>query len=461
MSGGQANQQAPKAADKLALEVRRGQVLEKAWLAIQRNARSSKSLETKNEIAAFAVNARTNLTRISRQLQKRTFVFPAAHGAKIPKDKNNPNDFRPLVIATVEARIVQRAIHDVLVTVPAIQHYVRTPHSFGGIKKAKDDQLSAVPAAIQSLLEAIGNGAKYIIRSDISSFFTRISKSAVIEIVETSAPCPEFVDLFKRAITVELKNMAQLRSHAKAFPIEDIGVAQGNSLSPLLGNIILYSFDKELNVKPDVRCIRYIDDFIILAPNKSVAENTFAKARAILKGLGMEVSLAKTQRAGIDEVFEFLGIELSSGLIRPSKKSREKMVASVKNVFSESVKAFRASHSTGEFDPSMSLLKTMSKVNGIMQGWGKHYRFCNDGNCLQQIDGKIAALFKEYWAIYREEREKQTEVGRWKLLGMEAVSHISRTPFLWPKKDKTAEMQQNEVALISLSQPDSGLDASS
>ena len=60
------------------------------------------------------------------------------------------------------------------------------------------------------------------------------------KIVMDAVKDQEFIDLFTRAITVELENMAQLREAANAFPIEDIGVAQGNSLSPLLGNLILY-----------------------------------------------------------------------------------------------------------------------------------------------------------------------------------------------------------------------------
>src|SRR5208337_5315403 len=116
------------------------------------------------------------------------------------------------------------------------------------------------------------------IRSDIAKFFTRIPKSSVTDIVAKAVNDDEFVDLFPRAITVELENLAQLREQANAFPIEDIGVAQGNSLSPLLGNLFLYEFDVELNKRPDVRCIRYIDDFIILAPSRDVAESVFAEA---------------------------------------------------------------------------------------------------------------------------------------------------------------------------------------
>jgi RNA-directed DNA polymerase len=200
---------------KLALQVRKTKVIEKAWGAIQRNAGTSKSLETKNEIAEFAANLSTNLPRLRRQLQQNKFVFPPARGIKLPKDKKDRSNFRPLVVAKVESRIVQRAIHDVLVTVPAVQKFVRTPYSFGGIKKNKKDDIAAVPAAIQAVLHAIGSGASFVIRSDIANFFTRIPKSAVIDIVTKAVLDKEFVELFTQAIKVELANVAQLREHAQ------------------------------------------------------------------------------------------------------------------------------------------------------------------------------------------------------------------------------------------------------
>lgn len=419
---------------KLALEVRRHRVLHSAWLAIQRNARTSKSQDTRQEIANFASNLETNLGRIKRQLQRNSFVFLPAKGVKIPKDKKDKSKFRPLVVAKVESRVVQRAIHDVLVSVPAIQAYVKTPHSFGGIKKADEDDMAAVPAAIQEVLNAIGNGGKFIIRSDISSFFTTIKKSAVTAIIAKAIDDDEFMALFTKAIAVELENMAELRSHKDAFPIEDIGVAQGNSLSPLLGNIILYSFDRELNAKRDVRCIRYIDDFIIIAPSKSVAENTFGRAQHLLSALGMSVSPSKTQKALVKDGFEFLGIELVNGFIRPAKKSRDRMIASVKQALAESTRAMRDLKKTGHLDRAMSLPAALHRAGGIMRGWAKHYRFCNDGECLRQIDVQTSKMIKNYLSSYRDVLEKSDEFSRWKLLGIEAVSQIERQPFAWPRQ---------------------------
>ncbi len=420
---------------KLTLQVRRGATLRGAWLAIRRNSRTSKSENTKKEVAAFEAKSDTNLKRLSAELRKGTFVFPPAKGVKIKKDDFN---FRPLVIAEVEARIVQRAIHDVLVTVPEIERFVRTPYSFGGIKK-RDDEISAVPAATQAVLEAIGNGAKFMVKSDITGFFTKIPKSSVISIVSKAVKDEEFVALLTKAITVELANMAQLRGAAKAFPIEDIGVAQGNSLSPLLGNVLLYEFDRELNKHADVRCIRYIDDFIILGPSQNVVQDKHSKAISLLKQMGMSTSDKKTKKAKTNQVFNFLGIEFANGLLRPGIGSRTKMIDSVEKCLAESMEAFKLSRGTKNLDRSMSLLRTLNRVSGIMQGWAKHYRFCNDGECLRQIDNAVSDRIGRYLAIYRNERTKADDKMRWKLLGIEATAQIERVPFLWPTR-KGAEI---------------------
>jgi retron-type reverse transcriptase len=431
----------------LTLQVRRRKVIDEAWLAIKRNARTSKSQDTKKDIAAFEANLSANLRRLIRQLQQNKFVFPPARGIKIPKDKKDKSSFRPLVVAKVESRIVQRAIHDVLVSVPAIQKFVHTPYSFGGIKKKKDDDMTAVPAAIKAVLNAIGDGSRFVIRSDIAKFFTRIPKSVVTDIIAKAVEDREFVELFTRAIAVELENMTQLREHANAFPIEDIGVAQGNSLSPLLGNLFLYDFDLELNKRTDVRCVRYIDDFIILAPSKEIAENTFAKAVHMLGKLGLSVSGDKTQRAAVEEGFEFLGIDISNGFIRPSRKAQERMLASIDSTLVESRKAFREHTRTGEFANTQSLLESLRRVSSVMQGWGKHYRFCNDTKCFERLDRHIEALIKTYLSVYREEREKTDGEGRWRLLGIEALTQIEREPFLWPKKPDRSTDPANDSQL--------------
>ena len=412
--------------------------LERAWRVIEENARTSKSEDVKKEIEAFRENASRNLKSLCTRLVKGTFKFPAATGipiAKIDKDgKKNKARFRPIVLANVESRIVQRAILDVLLGIPELQKYIHTPHSFGGIRKLSEDGLAAVPAAIKHVLVSIEQGARFVAFADITSFFTRIPKSLVTDIVAKAAQDDQFMGLFRKAIHVELSNMAELREKADAFPIGDIGVAQGNSLSPLLGNIILFEFDRQMNAG-DCRCIRYIDDFIILAPTRAAAGARMRKSISILATHKMELSKEKSSKEPlpITASFEFLGIELNNGLIRPTSKAQLKHLNSLKKIFDESAKAIREHKPGARFERSKSLTFTLRRVDGMCQGWVKHYRFCNDRNIFENLDKRISEMIGSFIGNYLSAIKRAGEDERRSLLGVAKLTEIDFKPFDWPK----------------------------
>jgi RNA-directed DNA polymerase len=272
-------------------QVRSLKYLEAAWRKVRKNGLASKSEDVRADIQKFDEDPSRKLRSLKSRLGHGSFKFPPARGVPIPKPGKKA--IRPIVLADVETRIVQRAILDALQDVEALQLFFRNPYSFGGIKRHQDDAMAAVPAAIDAVLNAIGSGAKYVVCVDISAFFTCVSKRHVAEIIGKVVDDGEFMDLFQKAIHVELSNLAQLREHAHRFPTEDLGVAQGSALSPLLGNIVLADFDKQMNAG-DCQCIRYIDDFIILGPSEKAVMARLRFAERLLATLGMAFAKDKT-----------------------------------------------------------------------------------------------------------------------------------------------------------------------
>src|SRR5258706_2489348 len=53
---------------------------------------------------------------------------------------------------------------------------------------------------------------------------------------------------------------------------------------------------------------------------------------------------------------------------------------------------------------TQALLGTLKKVDGIIHGWGKHYRFCNDQRCFENLDKDVAELVRDYLGFYSDER---------------------------------------------------------
>ena len=431
-------------------QVREIGTLGRAWRVICENGRSSQSRDTRCAIELFARDAESHLTRIQRQLNRGAFKFGPAKGIAIPK--KGKNGIRPLVVAPIDSRIVQRAVHDVLLKLPSIRRYAENPYSFGGVKKQDGKTEAAVPGAIKAVLAAIEGGASYVVRSDITSFFTRISKAAVTAIVSNATNEPEFTEFFGQAITVELENLAALKERASAFPIYEIGVAQGNSLSPLLGNLMLSRFDEEMNASV-CRCIRYIDDFIILAPDKATADFQFVRAKKLLADLGMEVSPAKTGSGEVGRGFVFLGIELGNGAIRPSRESRKRLLAKVATAFSEGATALRSYRSTRKIERRDSLIRTLYDVSGIVSGWGHHYSFCNEKNTLSQLDGSVDLLLRKYLGTYSDAIKHADRKGRRRMIGIPLLEELASHPFVWRNTRPKPTALTNLTARQSLNVP--------
>ena len=412
--------------------------LHKAWRVINENAQTSTSLDVRREVDDFAANPMANINQLSGQLSARRFRFPEAKG--IPVAKKNPDGtkskkLRPLVLAPLRSRIVQRAILEALGTVPKLEPYFLNPHSFGGIQKQKDG-LAAVPAAVQAVLTAIGNGATHVAFADVRAFFTKIPKPVVTEIIANTTGDPEFMALFEDAIKLELSNMAELKEKAQAFPIEAIGVAQGNSLSPLLGNILLHEFDRRMN-EGDSVCIRYIDDFIILAPSAAAAKARMKLATCILSTIGMTLSEEKSTTAPLPVTakFDWLGIEFNNGWIRPSAKAIAKLEQNVRMRFNDSAKGMRETKAGEPIPRKQSLIATLNRADSIIRGWGKHYRFCNDDALFARVDGQMQALIKAYLGEYRRIKDQRADKDGPSLLGIDELGRQKREALVWPRKN--------------------------
>src|SRR5207247_4654967 len=144
----------------------------------------------------------------------------------------------------------------------------------------------------------------------------------------------------ERATATELDNLATLGEKCDLFPLHEVGVAQGCCLSPLIGNILLEEFDKEMNGRGIV-CVRYIDDFLILGPRENKVVAAFKSAQRLLSKYGLNAydPITNKEKAEIGEVkrgFQFLGCEIIPGLITPSAKARQRFMGSLTSIVQKS-----------------------------------------------------------------------------------------------------------------------------
>lgn len=390
----------------------------------------SDSKRTRGEVEAFKLKEDTHLYRINSQLKSKKFVFKPGRGQLIEKGGGKK---RGIVLIPVESRVVQRSILNILQAQPKIKRYFEIPTSFGAIPERQ-----GVPEAMQGVANGINNGANFFIKSDIANFFTKISIPYVLTLIEKDIKDKEFCEFLKNAINLEIHNLADLKEHIEFFEFDTAGVPQGCCLSPLFGNILLNEFDKEMN-SGKITCLRYLDDFLILAPGEAEANKAFKTAQKLLKSHNLfaydpKKDKSKASKGHIKTKFDFLGVEIKNGKFRPNKTNRTNIVEQVRQILTESEKADFSKVKERELE-NVSFVHTLHYIHKKLKGWGNQFFFCNDEAVFGSIESEIDELIKIYKNNYFKKHRllEEQKIKDWKkqqrrLLGVHLLEDSKKLP---------------------------------
>ena len=99
--------------------------------------------------------------------------------------------------------------------------------------------------------------------------------------------------------------------HNCSFKLEIAFCVRG-VVSPLLSNILLTPFDREMRLR-GYQLTRYADDWVITCKSAAEARAAVDAARRILKHLGVELHPQKTRILHVRDGFEFLGYLIKLG----------------------------------------------------------------------------------------------------------------------------------------------------
>jgi RNA-directed DNA polymerase len=176
------------------------------------------------------------------------------------------------------------------------------------------------------------------------------------------------------------------------FPT-DKGTPQGGLISPLLANMTLDGIEALLAKqfpRMKVHLIRYADDCIITAPTREIAEHIKRIIQEFLIERGLELSVNKTLITHIDEGFDFLGWHFKKYngvlLIKPSKKSIQRVIEKIRNVM-QKAKAWPQKQLIGELNP-------------IIRGWTNYHKHVVAHDTFTRMDFVLWGLLW-HWAKRR------------------------------------------------------------
>lgn len=400
-------------------EVRSEQNIFSAWRHVKRSALNSGNADIRGKASEFEHAHQRHLKRIIGQLRTGKLSFDPVEG--VLKDKRKRlaagKDPRPIAISTIQNRVVQRAILQVLQ--PRQARNLRDPDT--RYETIRDDRLGrindvnrseygvggliyphgGVRPAIAKIMNAMDDGAKFYFQSDIRAFFTRIPTDKVVDFVRSETGDEAFVELFAKALEVHLGNEDELLGYAHLFPSGGIGVAQGSSLSAFAGNVLLYDMDQKLNTM-GVTAVRYIDDILMVSPDLGSIDAAKAYAEKTLTGFGFGLYTPadgdeKAAQGECSKSFNFLGCTLQPKRCVPSKKSIENMKDGVQETLASSKAAIKEALAKGTFlNSKLSQSNTLESLGKRIYGWQKSFAFCNQRQPFEHLDDYVAKQVADY-----------------------------------------------------------------
>ena len=287
----------------------------------------------------------SNLAELHGRVHRGAYRALPSRRQYIPKPDGRQ---RPIAIAALEDKIVQRATAAVL---NAIYEEDFLGFSYGF--RPNRNQHDALDALIVGICSRRVN---WILEVDIRSFFDEVSQNWLLRFLKHRIADPRIIRLVQKWLKAGVLEDG-------VVTISDKGTGQGLVISPLLANVYLhYSLDlwaerwRRREATGDMIMVRYADDVIVGFEHEGDARRFWDEVRDRLQEFslslhpeksrliefGRHAAANRSQRGlGKPETFDFLGFTLICGTSRRGKfllkrrSRRDRMKTKLKEVGQE------------------------------------------------------------------------------------------------------------------------------
>jgi RNA-directed DNA polymerase len=156
---------------------------------------------------------------------------------------------------------------------------------------------------------------KYVMRSDIKSYYQSIRFDVLMKIIETYVTHPTLLTLLYKAL-----HRTETRG-GHFYDYDHMGIPKGSPLSPILGAIALMPLDKAIGQIRDVFYARIMDDWVVLTKTKTALRKVVKITHEVVNNLQLQLHPSKTYIGKISHGFNFLSYYMDDQKILPSKET--------------------------------------------------------------------------------------------------------------------------------------------
>lgn len=352
-SGGKRGIESPAIAEQLMEEVCERENCKQAWKRVKAN-KGSAGVDgmTVQQLPEFL---KQHWPAIREQLLSGTYKPQPVRRVEIPKPDGG---VRKLGIPTVLDRFIQQAVMQVLQG-----RWDRTfsDHSYGFRPGRSAHQ------ALEQAQQYIAEGYRWCVDLDLEKFFDRVSHDKLMARIETRVSDRRMLKLIRSFLK------AGVMEGGLVSPVDE-GTPQGGPLSPLLSNIVLDEFDRELE-RRDLRFARYADDSNIYVRSRRAGERVMASiTRFITTKLKLK---GNQQKSAVSRPWErkFLGFSFTSNR-EPKRRIAPKAVVRFKEKVREITRRTRG----------VSTERMAEDLSRYLRGWIGYFGKCQTPSVLEDLE---------------------------------------------------------------------------
>ena len=338
--------------------------------------KSNKGVAGVDKMTVYEIDTyfQNNRERIKKEILEKKYRPQPVKRVYIPKSNGKK---RPLGIPTVIDRVIQQAIAQVLIKIYE-DKFSDNSYGFRPQRSAHD--------ALEKTLEYLNEGFEWVVDMDIEAYFDTVNHDKLISILREEVKDSNTLHLIRKFLQAGIMEKGLVKPNI-------IGMPQGGPLSPVLSNIYLDKFDKELESR-GLRFVRYADDSNIFVKSEMSANRVMKSVTSWLeRKLFLKVSATKTKivRPSKSKFLGFTYFKMSDKWeCAPTHKSKMKLYDKCRKELIRK-KCIARSNTI-----------TFTRINQIVRGWINYFKI-----------GKMK-IFMDKFGQWLRHKIREIIIKRWK-----------------------------------------------